>query len=164
MSKIKYIIIILIVTIIGSNRPEVKNDPLYNYILTFLSITIGFCITALTIIGSSKFSIKLYRLTSEKDRSKTLLHELTNNFKNTLYLFVSVVILIIIDALVSPMFFYKHTVSLELAFLSTSFEFSLKSLLFIFIIFLSTIGIVSFTKLLKEFVDFIIQTAKQTDL
>lgn len=72
------------------------NSKAFVSIITFLSITIGFTITALSIIANSSFSKQLYSREDSKDNSKTLLHILVDHFKYSTFLFVTTIILIFI--------------------------------------------------------------------
>jgi len=50
-------------------------------IVTFLSILFGFYITSLAIFVTSQYVSNLYRVTDKNDKTRTLLHALTNNYK-----------------------------------------------------------------------------------
>lgn len=60
-------------------------DKAFSDIVTFISIATGFSITSLSIIATSTFSKNLYQKEDSKDRSKTLLHVLVGNFKNSIF-------------------------------------------------------------------------------
>lgn len=75
------------------------NIKAFDVIATFLSITTGFTITALSIIATSPFSKNLYNQESKKDNSKTLLHELVDDFKISMLLFIITISLIILSNL-----------------------------------------------------------------
>lgn len=72
----------------------------YGIVFTYLSIIVGFVITSVTIIGSSSYSKMLYKKQSSVDNSKTLLHELLNNFKFTLLFYTTPMLLILINTLI----------------------------------------------------------------
>src|SRR5690606_3383428 len=74
-------------------------DKAFSDIVTFISIATGFSITSLSIIATSSFSKNLYLKEDIKDRSKTLLHVLVGNFKNSIFYFTFTVCLILL---------YKH--------------------------------------------------------
>lgn len=57
------------------------NVSLFSDIVTFLSIVFGFYITSLAIFITSQYVSDLYKVVDEKNRSLTLLHTLTNNYK-----------------------------------------------------------------------------------
>lgn len=50
-------------------------------IVTFLSILFGFYITSLAIFVTSQYVSNLYKVTDKNDKTKTLLHTLTSNYK-----------------------------------------------------------------------------------
>lgn len=64
--------------------------------LSFLSIAIGFCITSLSLIATTKFSRDLYEIQSKNKNNKTLLHELIDEFQNANNSFLLTITLIII--------------------------------------------------------------------
>jgi len=72
------------------------NSNAFDTIATFLSITIGFTITGLSIIATTSFSKELYKIEDEKDNSKTLLHILINLFKNSTLFFIATIGLILV--------------------------------------------------------------------
>lgn len=128
------------------------NSSAFQHILTFLSIALGFTITALSIIASSNFSKSLYRKESEKDNSKTQLHELTNKFKNSTFSSVTTIVLILVYSFVKPIhtcpiFFWETKISL-ISVLSGS--------IWVF----TSISIWSFIRVFKLFSLFVIQSAK----
>jgi len=57
------------------------NASLFADIVTFLSIVFGFYITSLAIFITSQYVSDLYKIVDEKNKSLTLLHTLTNNYK-----------------------------------------------------------------------------------
>lgn len=71
------------------------NSSAFDTVSTFLSITIGFTITGLSIVATSSFSKELYKIEDEKDNSKTLLHVLINLFKTSTLFFIATIGLII---------------------------------------------------------------------
>src|SRR3989339_122143 len=72
------------------------SDKAFSDIVTFISIATGFSITSLSIIAISNFSKNLYLKEDSKDNSKTLLHVLVGNFKNSIYFFTFTVSLILL--------------------------------------------------------------------
>jgi hypothetical protein len=93
----KFILILFIFGIVVfSTIFNHKNSGAFDSISTFLSITIGFNITALSIIANSEFSKKLYSIESENDNSKSLLHELIELFRKSMRIFLTTIILILI--------------------------------------------------------------------
>lgn len=67
------------------------NNKAFDVVASFLSITTGFTITALSIIATSPFSKNLYEQESSKNNSKTLLHELVDKFKICMFLFITTI-------------------------------------------------------------------------
>ncbi|HNP20139.1 MAG TPA: hypothetical protein PKL31_16995 [Fulvivirga sp.] len=129
------------------------NSSTFGHILTFLSITTGFTITALSIIATSNFSKDLYKKEAPDDNSKTLLHQLVGKFEKSTLTFVSVIILILIFSLVEP------TNLKEWSFSNTVI--SLKTILSGSIWFLTFRSIWLFVDLLRMFSKFVIQSAKR---
>jgi len=94
--KIFWGIISVLVVIFFATFLNFDNSEAFDSIITFLSITTGFSITALSIIASSTFSKQLYKIEENKDNSKTLLHTLVYQFKNSTLLFVATIALILL--------------------------------------------------------------------
>lgn len=88
-------IVCLFAFILFSTMWNFENSSAFDTIATFLSITIGFTITALSIIATSSFSKELYKIEDEKNNSKTLLHILINLFKTSTLIFIATIGLII---------------------------------------------------------------------
>ena len=57
----------------------------FDMILTILSVLLGFALTAISVIATSSYSVKLYNIEDSKDNSKTLLHILIDKFKSFIY-------------------------------------------------------------------------------
>lgn len=129
------------------------NSSTFGHILTFLSVTTGFTITALSIIAISNFSKDLYKKEAPDDNSKSILHRLVAKFEKSTITFVSAIILILIFSLVKPINFkewsYYNTVI------------SLKTVLSGLIWFLTFRSVWLFIALLKMFSKFVIQSAKR---
>lgn len=64
--------------------------------ITFLSVEIGFCITALTIIAGSSFAQRLYEIEPLNNNGTTLLHQFIERFKRAVYCSVATISLILI--------------------------------------------------------------------
>lgn len=80
---------------------EIKNyEQIFDIIFTYLSITIGFMITSITIIASSSYSIILYKKQDPKDNSKTLLHVIIGKFKTTIIFFIFPMAMIIVHSVI----------------------------------------------------------------
>lgn len=129
LSSILYIIAFFLFLTIW----KIEEKEILNSIVTFLSITTGFTITALSIIATSKFSQKLYSIESEEDNSKTLLHELVDKFKSATKIFLITIALILIFPFVSlydSNNFYLLTYCIEPSHIIKSMVFSLTILSF----------------------------------
>ena len=129
------------------------NSSTFGHILTFLSVTTGFTITALSIIATSNFSKDLYKKEAPDDNSKTLLHQLVAKFEKSTITFVSAIILILVFSLVEPTNFKEWSFSNTVI--------SLKTVLSGLIWFLTFRSIWLFLDLLKMFSKFVIQSAKR---
>ena len=120
-----------------------KSTDAFSSIVTFLSIIIGFCITALSIFATSNFAKELYRQEDPNDNSKTLLHNLTNSFK---YCVVSSSLTILVILL----FYYVGSI----CFLSNQYFnslFSLKSILIGIVWYLTILSVILFFRLIDFF-------------
>ncbi len=112
---------------------KIKETEILNSIVTFLSITTGFTITALSIIATSKFSQILYSMESEEDNSKTLLHELVDKFKSATKIFLITIALILLFpfvAIYDAYYFYLFSYCIEPSDIIKSIVFSLTILSF----------------------------------
>ena len=78
-----------------------KFENVYDIAFTYLSITIGFIVTSITIIASSGFSKVLYSKQDPKNNSRTLLHNLLWKFESTLILYSLPMILILISPIIT---------------------------------------------------------------
>jgi len=129
------------------------NSKTFENILTFLSVTIGFCITALSIIATSSFAKDLYKQEAPNDNSKTLLHQLVGKFTNSTIAFVTAITIILIYSFIEPIdvkiFKFWHT------------QISIKSILSGVIWYLTFLSIWFFIDLIKLFSKFVIQSAKR---
>ena len=99
MKIIKYIIFIIVsgfTLLLLSTKLNFDNEGAFDTISAFLSISTGFSITALSIIATSSFSKKLYRIEDAKDNSKTLLHTLVGQFKLSTFAFIVTIGLIVL--------------------------------------------------------------------
>lgn len=156
MKILKYFIFPLTAVIIStvfSNKFNLNNNA-FDIIATFLSIIIGFTITALSIIATSQFSKKLYAVESEEDNSKSLLHILVHSFKKSTVLFIGTIVLIIILKLFpesnNGIYFYlfdNHYNSLEI----------LKTV----ILYFTTLSFFSFIDLFNTFSKFVIKSGSE---
>lgn len=129
------------------------NSATFGHILTFLSITIGFTITSLSIIATSNFSKDLYKKEAPEDNSKSLLHQLVGKFEKSTLTFASGIVLILVYSLIEPV-----TIK-ECSFFNTDISF--KTILSGLIWFVTFWSIWLFLDLLKMFSKFVIQSAKR---
>lgn len=129
------------------------NSKTFENILTFMSVTIGFSITALSIIATSSFAKDLYKQEAPKDNSKTLLHQLVGKFTNSTIAFTTAITLILCYSFIEPVeinsFEFWHT------------KISIKSILSGLIWYLTFASIWFFIDLIKLFSKFVIQSAKR---
>lgn len=86
--RIIFAVLSICIVLLLSTKFNYSNSTAFDSIVTFLSITSGFVITALSIIATSAFSKKLYQLEDSKDNSKTLLHILVGQFKTSMIVFI----------------------------------------------------------------------------
>lgn len=77
-----------------------KFENVYDIAFTYLSITIGFIVTSITIIASSGFSKVLYSKQDPRNNSRTLLHNLLWKFESTLILYSIPMILILVSPII----------------------------------------------------------------
>lgn len=138
--KIIWIIFSTVIILILSLKIDL-NSKAFDIVGTFLSITTGFTITALSIIATSPFSQKLYNLESKKNNSKTLLHELVGMFKTSMILFTITISLILFFNLFPEKYsatifhvFKNKTTTIEIL-KSTILYFSISSLISFVILF-----------------------------
>ena len=95
IKKISLFVLLIAIALVMAGH-IILNDSALDVIATFLSITAGFTITALSIIATSSFSKELYKYESSNNNSKTLLHELIDKFRNATYIYFTSIVLIII--------------------------------------------------------------------
>lgn len=142
-------IVVFTVVVIFAN----PTDKAFSDIVTFISITTGFSITSLSIIATSNFSRNLYLKEDNKDHSKTLLHKLVGNFKNSIYFFSFTVCLILL---------YKYFDKPHYTILIREMEFDLIQIFASIIWYFTILSIVRFLILVNMFAQFVIQTAKNS--
>ncbi len=129
------------------------NNKAFDVVATFLSITTGFTITALSIIATSPFSKNLYEQESKKNNSKTLLHELVDKFKISMILFMVCICFIIFLNLFNENYIPKSVTIFETK--TTTLEI-LKSI----ILYFSILSLISFIILFNTFSKFVIKSGK----
>ncbi len=132
---------------------NLDNSGAFDTVATFLSITIGFTITALSIIATSSFSKELYKTEDEKDNSKTLLHVLINLFKTSTFIFILTIGLILVYKFIKVSNLVEPSCSIK------SYEITLSVLLKAVIWYLTMVSFYFFIKLFNTFSKFVIKTA-----
>lgn len=152
-SKIIQIIIYLLFVFLLSTYLHLDNSEYFSDIITFLAVTMGFSITAMSIIATSRFSKDLYQKESPSDNSKTLLHILIDKFRKSIIIFLTTLSLILF-------FFYIK----KLDFTTYNFwktDISFKSIIIGSIWYLTILSIYHFINVLNLFSKFIIQSSKK---
>lgn len=126
-------------------------------LLSFLSIAIGFCITSLSLIATTKFSQALYNIQSRNRNDKTLLHELIQIFQTANYYFLILICLIICYLFIENIFkgnsiHIKHNILWQIE-IKNIFQSCITSLIFI--------SLYKFYKLIQILGKYVIQAAKE---
>lgn len=126
-------------------------------LLSFLSIAIGFCITSLSLIATTKFSQTLYNIQSKNRNDKTLLHELIQIFQTANYYFLILTCLIICYLFIENIFegnliYIKHNISWQIE-TKNIFQSCITSLIFI--------SLYKFYRLIQILGKYVIQAAKE---
>jgi|SRR5699024_1528707 len=150
--KIQVIIYLSFVFLL-STYLYLDNSEYFSDIITFLSVTLGFSITAMSIIATSKFSKELYNKESPYNNSKTLLHILIDRFKKSIIIFLITLSSILLFFYVKKMDFIVYD------FWKT--EISVKSIMIGNIWYLTILSIYHFVNVLNLFSKFIIQSSKK---
>lgn len=132
-----------------------KTESAFGNIITFFSIIIGFCVTALSIISTSNFANDLYKKEDSEDNSKTLLHNLVDAFTKCALGATLTIILILLSYYLTSIEFCK------LQFLATYI--SGKTIIIGSIWYLSIATISLFIRLIFLFSNFTIQNAKRNN-
>lgn len=153
VKNITRLILTLGIIFLLSTYLHFENSSTFAHILTFLSVTTGFTITALSIIATSSFSKDLYKNEAPNDNSKTLLHQLVGKFEKSTLTFATAITLILIFSFIEPIELRNYK------FWNT--QISIKSILSSVIWFLTFLAIWFFIDLLKMFTKFVIQSAKR---
>lgn len=131
-----------------------ENTKLFDVVANFLSITIGFTITALSIIATSPFSRRLYQIQSDTDNGQSLLHVLIKDFKHATLIFIMTIAFIVF------LYFYPDEYkgnSYTWKFLVINDINTLKSV----IVFLSLISFYKFIYLFYTFSKFVIKSSTE---
>jgi len=150
--RFKYTFLLILVIVIILTIFFDTNKSAFNEIITFISIAIGFSITSLSIIATSKFSKNLYKKESKKNNSKTLLHELVDDFQYSIYLFTSTICLILLLKFINLDEYNLRFWKIELDFIEVLVNFCWS---------LTIISIYEFLKLFNLFSKYVIKSAKE---
>lgn len=95
MNKTKITAFFVVTLLITPFVNNVTVDKAFDMIGVIFSVLIGFSITSLSIIATSKFSKRLYQIESSQNNSKTLLHEIVDKFYSNMTLYILTVVLIV---------------------------------------------------------------------
>ena len=148
---ILFTIVSLGVILLFSTTLNYDNSKAFDTVATFLSITTGFTITALSIIATSTFSKDLYKVEDKTDNSKTLLHVLVGKFRNATCAFILTIGLITIHK-----FLPEKT---EVVFSIKEVSFTLVTLVKSLIWYMTVISFWTFLRLFHTFSKFVIKSA-----
>lgn len=147
--KITFSLIVVLIFALNLNI----NNKAFDVVATFLSITTGFTITALSIIATSPFSKNLYEQESKKNNSKTLLHELVDEFKTSMILFITSISFIVLLNLYSENY-------IPTSFTIFNTQISMIDILKSVILYFSILSLISFITLFNTFSKFVIKSGK----
>jgi hypothetical protein len=150
---ILFIITSIVFVLLSITIFKIDNVEAFSNISTFLSITTGFNITALSIIATSNFAKHLYTIEDENDNSKTLLHTLVNKFKSATFLFITCISFILIYS-----FFGKVPFAWEKMHLG-SYSFYFRDIISSLVWYTTFLSIISFVSLLFLFSRFVVKNA-----
>jgi len=151
VKKVTYIVLSILLVLLFSTIWNFDNSSAFDTISTFLSITIGFTITALSIIATSSFSKYLYSLEDEKNNSKTLLHILIGQFKISTIIFIITIGLILIYKFIPT---HEHKL-----FCIKSYPISFSIIIKATIWYMTIISFITFLKLFETFSKFVLKSA-----
>lgn len=151
VKKVTYTVLSILLILLFSTIWDFDNSTAFDTVSIFLSITIGFTITALSIIANSAFSKYLYSLEDEKNNSKTLLHLLIGQFKISTVIFTITIGLILI---------YKFIPTPgDTLFSIKSYPISLSILIKATIWYMTLVSFIAFLQLFETFSKFVIKSA-----
>lgn len=141
---------------------EIDTSDKFEMMTGFMSITIGFSVTALSIIATSSFSKALYQLELPNDNSKTVLHQLVGLFKSSTFFFISNICLVFFYTLFSKNWLKIIVFSINLDQISLStINVSVDNLIQAVIWSLLIISIFEFSRLFSVFCNYTIQNSKK---
>lgn len=150
LKKILVITFSIVIILIFTLKLDL-NSKAFDVVATFLSITTGFTITALSIMATSPFSRNLYEKESSKNNSKTLLHELVDKFKISMMLFIITISLIALlnlfkEEYISTIFTLCKTKLTTIEILKST------------ILYFSILSLISFVILFNTFAKFVVKS------
>jgi len=151
IKKLLFLVISFLLLLMLMTKWNFNNSSAFDMISTFLSISTGFSITALSIIATSSFSQFLYSIEDSNDNSKTLLHQLIRRFKVSTLFFIFTIGLILIFKFVPDISDTIFSISI--------YPVSLRIILKSSIWYLTLICFVSFLNLFNLFIKFILRSA-----
>jgi hypothetical protein len=132
---------------------DIKANEQFEMMIGFMSITIGFSVTALSVFASSSFAKELYKR-SGKSNNKTQLHEFIDLFKSANLLFITNIALIFSHSLFSKTWLEQPIVIFKENYIKPEMPFEA------LIWGLLTFSIYQFCQLFILFCKYIIQSAK----
>jgi hypothetical protein len=152
----------LLLFIIFVNYFKIDNDKAHDSIIAFLSIGVGFCVTAISLLASSNFSKKLYSIESRKNNSMTLFHEFIAKFKKTFGLCILTILIVFIYKFLSTenqtpatadvyLLFHYYKLELNFYFFKVSIVRSFNALIWFFL----SLSLISFTEVVNLFVAYV---------
>lgn len=153
IKPIFFAIFCLSTILLFSTEWNFDNSYAFDTVATFLSITIGFTITALSIIATSSFSKELYKIEDKKNNSRTLLHVLINLLKTSTFIFISTIGLILVYK------FFSIPKTTELTFFIKAYPISVSVIIKSSIWCFTMISFYYFIKLFETFAKFVIKSA-----
>ncbi len=130
-----------------------ENAAAFDTIASFLSITTGFTIAALSIIATSPFSQSLYKFEAKNDNSKTLLHQLVDKFRNSTYIFIATIGCILIFKFFEP--------PRKLLFCVSTYQITLYDLVKTTVWYLTVCSFITFIELFDTFSKFVTKSASK---
>ncbi len=151
---LKYTLSVILIFLLSTFLYREKSSEAFDSIITFLSIVVGFCFTALSIISTSKFARDLYEKEDKKDNSKTLLHNLIYQFKVcVLNCTIAIIIVLIYNYFEGFEFNQYHICKVDI---------SLGAVIIGSIWFFTFSSIIRFMQLIQLFSKFVVQNAKRS--
>lgn len=153
-TKLIQLIVLVLIFFTLFSKYDLNAHENFDWMINFISISIGFSVTALSVVATSNFSQVLYKKQSNQN-NKTLLHELVDLFKTANLLFIFNIPLIFGYSLISrewviskTLFAYGLTLNLLHFFDSIIWSFLFLSIYY-------------FYKLFNLFSNFVIKSAQK---